>query len=55
MGKQIKVMLVEDEVIIAKYMKMELELEGFYPRGVFVSKKTGKGTGAKKKYALIDH
>jgi len=33
--------------------KMELELEGFYPRGVFVSKKTGKATGAKKKYALI--
>jgi len=39
---------------------MELELEAFYPRGVFVSKKTtgaasdGKTTGAKKKYALID-
>ncbi len=37
---------------------MELELEGFYPRGVFVTKKVvaaGKeGTGAKKKYALID-
>lgn len=48
---------------------MELELEAFYPRGVFVSKKvTGaaskggenggngaaKSTGAKKKYALID-
>ncbi|MFH1095036.1 MAG: DNA-directed DNA polymerase [Candidatus Micrarchaeota archaeon] len=35
---------------------MELELEAFYPRGMFVSKKTlgGKDTGAKKKYALID-
>jgi DNA polymerase I len=37
---------------------MELELEGFYPRGVFVTKKVvaaGKeSTGAKKKYALID-
>jgi len=32
---------------------MELELEGFYPRGVFVTKKNAKGTGAKKKYALI--
>lgn len=33
--------------------KMELELEGFYPRGVFVSKKGGESRGAKKKYALI--
>ncbi|OIO21401.1 hypothetical protein AUJ17_03125 [Candidatus Micrarchaeota archaeon CG1_02_47_40] len=34
---------------------MELELEGFYPRGVFVTKKVDKeGKGAKKKYALID-
>ncbi len=39
---------------------MELELEAFYPRGVFVSKKLAGGeegktaTGAKKKYALID-
>ncbi|MFH1447456.1 MAG: DNA-directed DNA polymerase [Candidatus Micrarchaeota archaeon] len=35
---------------------MELELEGFYPRGLFVTKKVqGKkeGLGAKKKYALI--
>ena len=34
---------------------MELELEGFYPRGVFVTRKTGddKSKGAKKKYALI--
>lgn len=31
--------------------KMELELEGFYPRGVFVSRK-GEEKGAKKKYAL---
>jgi DNA polymerase Pol2 len=34
--------------------KMELELEGFYPRGVFVGKKTGtEEKGAKKKYALL--
>jgi len=36
--------------------KMELELEGFYPRGVFVSKRGSENSekGAKKKYALID-
>jgi len=33
--------------------KMELELEDFYTRGVFVSKKTGKERGAKKKYAML--
>ena len=32
---------------------MELEFQGFYPRGIFVSAKVGK-FGAKKKYALID-
>ncbi|MBW2982164.1 DNA-directed DNA polymerase [Candidatus Woesearchaeota archaeon] len=32
---------------------MELEYEGFYPSGIFVSAKEG-GYGAKKKYALID-
>ena len=33
---------------------MELELEDFYTRGVFVGKKTATGTsGAKKKYAMI--
>ncbi len=33
---------------------MELELEDFYTRGVFVGKKTAKSeSGAKKKYALI--
>jgi DNA polymerase elongation subunit (family B) len=32
---------------------MELELEGFYPRGLFVSVK-GTSYGAKKKYALFD-
>jgi DNA polymerase I len=33
---------------------MELELEDFYKRGVFVGKRTGEGgEGAKKKYALI--
>ncbi|MEW6063322.1 MAG: DNA-directed DNA polymerase [Nanoarchaeota archaeon] len=33
---------------------MELELDGFYPYGLFVPKKT-ESRGAKKKYALIDH
>ncbi len=33
--------------------KMELELEGFYTRGVFVSKKGAGERGAKKKYALL--
>jgi DNA polymerase I len=33
--------------------RMELELEDFYPRGVFVAKKQGD-KGAKKKYALIN-
>ncbi len=32
---------------------MELELEGFFKRGIWVTKRSGK-TGAKKKYALID-
>lgn len=32
---------------------MELEFEGYYPRGLFVMKK-GEEKGAKKKYALID-
>jgi len=37
--------------------RMELELESFYPRGVFVGKKLSgqkAEVGAKKKYALID-
>ncbi len=32
---------------------MNLEFQGFYPRGIFVSVKEGK-RGAKKRYALID-
>jgi DNA polymerase I len=32
---------------------MNLELEGFYKRGIFVTKESGEG--AKKKYALIDY
>jgi len=31
--------------------KMELEFQGYYPRGIFVSKR--EGTAAKKRYALI--
>ena len=37
--------------------RMELELEDFYPRGIFVGKKTqgkAESAGAKKKYALIN-
>lgn len=34
--------------------EMELEFQGFYPRGIFVSKKAEIEKGAKKKYALID-
>jgi DNA polymerase, archaea type len=33
---------------------MELELEGFYPCGLFVMKKGEGKEGAKKKYALLD-
>jgi DNA polymerase I len=33
---------------------MELEIENFYKRGVFVEKKTKEEVGARKKYALID-
>ncbi|MFH1234845.1 MAG: DNA-directed DNA polymerase [Candidatus Diapherotrites archaeon] len=33
---------------------MNLELEGFYRRGIFVTKKSGE-SAAKKKYALIDY
>ena len=33
---------------------MELELEGFFKRGLWVSKRTNS-TGAKKKYALLDY
>ena len=32
---------------------MQIDIEGFYEKGIFVSKK-GDGRGAKKKYALID-
>ena len=33
---------------------MELDLQGMYPRGIFVSKKVDIEKGAKKKYALLD-
>jgi DNA polymerase elongation subunit (family B) len=33
---------------------MELEFQGFYPRGIFVSKKVDVEKGAKKKYVLVD-
>lgn len=33
---------------------MELELESFYKRGIFVTKKGGKESAAKKRYALMD-
>ncbi len=34
--------------------RMELELEDFYPRGIFVAKKGDSKGGARKKYALIN-
>ncbi|MEM4254922.1 MAG: DNA-directed DNA polymerase [Candidatus Norongarragalinales archaeon] len=57
-------LLYEDKKKVVEFQKkvnsslpeaMQLELEGFYPRGIFVSRKV-KGAeekGAKKKYALI--
>lgn len=48
-----EVLAFVDEINKSLPEKMELEFEGFYPRGVFVSKKTGEEKGAKKKYALI--
>jgi len=44
--KQIKLLLVEDEAIVAKYLKMELELEGylvldFTPTGEAAVEKAG--------------
>ncbi len=47
-----KVIEFMNEVNKALPEKMELELEGFYVRGVFVSKKSEE-KGAKKKYALL--
>ena len=51
--KKQDVMAFMDEVNKDLPEKMELELEGFFPRGVFVSKKGGESRGAKKKYALL--
>jgi len=51
---------IEDsEKFVKKFNKtlpkaMELEFQGFYPRGIFVSKKSDIEKGAKKKYALVD-
>ena len=47
-----KVLRFMDNINDSLPEKMELELEGFYPRGVFVSKKAQE-KGAKKKYALL--
>src|SRR3989344_530566 len=49
---------VEIEDFVQNYNKglpelMELDIEDYYSRGIFVGKKSG-GKGAKKKYALID-
>lgn len=41
-----------DEINSALPEQMELEYEGYYPRGIFVAAK-GSEKGAKKKYALI--
>ncbi|MFH0973531.1 MAG: DNA polymerase domain-containing protein [Candidatus Micrarchaeota archaeon] len=56
-GGEEKVKEFQKSVNAALPEKMELELEDFYPRGIFVAKKQegGKGErGAKKKYALIN-
>jgi intein/homing endonuclease len=50
--KKDEVLKFMNEINASLPEKMELELEGFYPRGVFVSKKAQE-KGAKKKYALI--
>ncbi len=47
-----EVLALLDEINRTLPENMELELEAFYKRGVFVSKKQG-GQGAKKKYALL--
>ncbi|MFH0713683.1 MAG: DNA polymerase domain-containing protein [Candidatus Micrarchaeota archaeon] len=47
------VMEFRDKINKSLPERMELELEDFYPRGVFVAKKGGD-KGAKKKYALIN-
>ncbi len=52
-GQEEKVLEFRDEINKALPGRMELELEDFYTRGLFVSKRT-EGKGAKKKYALIN-
>jgi DNA polymerase I len=56
-GGEEKVKEFQKGVNAALPEKMELELEDFYPRGIFVSKKQTSEKnerGAKKKYALIN-
>lgn len=52
-GEEKKIKGFQDKVNAALPEKMELELEDFYPRGIFVSKKQEE-KGAKKKYALVN-
>ncbi len=54
-GEEKKIEDFREEINSVLPGKMELELEDFYTRGVFVAKKQGGvGVGAKKKYALIN-
>ncbi|MBI5036780.1 ribonuclease H-like domain-containing protein [Candidatus Micrarchaeota archaeon] len=52
-GNKEKVLEFQKKVNDSLPETMNLELEDFYPRGIFVSKKQGEA-GAKKKYALIN-
>ncbi len=53
--KEVDVESFANEINAKLPERMQLEIEDYYPRGIFVSKKHDKGaTGAKKKYAMIN-
>ena len=52
-GKKEEIMKIQNEINKELPSYMELDYQGFYPRGIFVSVKEGK-RGAKKRYALLD-
>ncbi|MCX6767757.1 MAG: DNA-directed DNA polymerase [Candidatus Micrarchaeota archaeon] len=53
-GEEGKVIAFKEKINKELPEAMELELEDFYPRGIFVAKKQEAAKGAKKKYALIN-
>ena len=53
-GAEAKVTEFRDRTNAELPEAMELELEDFYPRGIFVAKKQESEKGAKKKYALVN-